>query len=161
MQKSSLHMHFPQDLFINLAFAARPLPDLHEPQRNTTNHIPIARIPQSPDVEARSLVLLGDLPNVFSGDLFSLHSALADIPPRLPFAFLTFLSLDIFQFSFGAAIGTVIMFEVATSMTWLSQSETYMFLGIQTLCVLSAWVIASRDQEAKAEERAKQVGKKA
>jgi hypothetical protein len=38
-----------------------------------------------------------------------------------------------------------------------------MFLGIQTLCVLSAWVIASRDQEAKAEDRAraKKPGKKA
>jgi hypothetical protein len=47
------------------------------------------------------------------------------------------------------------MFEAAISMTWLSQSETYKFLGIQTLCILSAWMIASRDQEAKAEEKAK------
>ena len=45
-------------------------------------------------------------------------------------------------------------------MTWLTQWETYKFLGIQTLCVFSAWMIASRDQEAKAEEKARLQGKK-
>jgi hypothetical protein len=52
----------------------------------------------------------------------------------------------------------IVMFEVATSMTWLYQAETFQFLGIQAFCVLSAWVIASRDQEARAADRA--VGKK-
>jgi hypothetical protein len=53
------------------------------------------------------------------------------------------------------------MLDVAASMTWLWQSETYKFLGIQTLCVLSAFVIASRDSEAREEDKAKQAGKKA
>jgi hypothetical protein len=47
------------------------------------------------------------------------------------------------------------MFEVASSLSFLQSSETYKFLGIQTLCVLSAWMIASRDQEAKSEEKRK------
>ena len=46
-------------------------------------------------------------------------------------------------------------------MSWLYTSDTYKFLGIQTLCIFSAWMIASRDQEDKAVEKARLQSKKA
>ena len=36
-----------------------------------------------------------------------------------------------------------------SSMLFWSQEETYKFLCLQAVCVLSAWVIASRDREAR------------